>query len=83
MPEAPGIPRSFIPGGHIRLQFAGPDELESAATVLGAVSRDDEALALQVPSDGNIASLRALLDRLDGAQVEVGGLSRTPAKAAF
>ena len=64
-----------IPGGHIRLQFAGPDELESAAHVLGAVARDDEALALQVPSDGNIASLRTLLDRLDGAQVEVGGLS--------
>jgi ABC-2 type transport system ATP-binding protein len=64
-----------IPGGHIRLQFTGPPELESAAHVLGAVSRDDEALTLQVPSDGNIASLRALLDRLDGAQVEVGGLS--------
>jgi ABC-2 type transport system ATP-binding protein len=64
-----------IPGGHVRLQFAGPDELESAAHVLGAVSRDDEALTVQVPSDGNIASLRALLDRLDGAQVEVGSLS--------
>jgi len=64
-----------IPGGHIRLQFAGPRELESAAHVLGTVARDDEALALQVPSDGDIASLRALLDRLDGAQVEVGGLS--------
>jgi ABC-2 type transport system ATP-binding protein len=64
-----------IPGGHIRLQFAGPDELESAAHLLGAVARDDEALALQVPSDGNIAALRTLLDRLDGAQVEVGGLS--------
>jgi ABC-2 type transport system ATP-binding protein len=64
-----------IPGGHVRLQFAGPDELESAAHVLDAVSRDDEALTLQVPSDGNIASLRTLLDRLDGAQVEVGSLS--------
>jgi ABC-2 type transport system ATP-binding protein len=64
-----------IPGGHIRLQFASPDELESAAHVLDAVSRDDGALALQVPSDGNITSLRALLDRLDGAQVEVGSLS--------
>ena len=64
-----------IPGGHIRLQFAGPRELESAAQVLGAVARDDEALTLQVPSDGNITSLRALLDRLDRAQVEVGGLS--------
>jgi ABC-2 type transport system ATP-binding protein len=64
-----------IPGGHIRLQFAGPGELESAAHVLGTVSRDDGALALQVPSDGTITSLRALLDRLDGAEVEVGGLS--------
>jgi ABC-2 type transport system ATP-binding protein len=64
-----------IPGGHIRLQFAGPDELESAAHVLDAVSRDDGALTLQVPSDGNITSLRALLGRLDGAQVEVGSLS--------
>jgi ABC-2 type transport system ATP-binding protein len=64
-----------IPGGHIRLQFAGPDELESAAHILGPVSRDDEALTLQVPGDGSLTSLRALLDRLDGAQVEVGGLS--------
>src|SRR5215813_8660081 len=64
-----------IPGGHISLQFAGPGELESAAHALGAVSRDDEAFTLQVPGDGTIASLRALLDRLDGAQVEVGGLS--------
>jgi ABC-2 type transport system ATP-binding protein len=64
-----------IPGGHIRLQFADPDELESAAHVLDAASRDDGALTLQVPSDGGITSLRALLDRLDGAEVEVGSLS--------
>ena len=64
-----------IPGGHIRLQFAGPRELEAADRVLGGVARDDDALTLQVPSDGNITSLRTLLDRLDGAQVEVGGLS--------
>jgi ABC-2 type transport system ATP-binding protein len=64
-----------IPGGHIRLQFAGPRELASAADILGPAARDDEALTLQVPSDGNITSLRILLDRLDGAKVEVGGLS--------
>src|SRR5262249_62116368 len=64
-----------IPGGHIRLQFAGPDELESAAHVLDAVSRDDGAFTLQVPGDGNVASLRALLARLPGAQVEVARLS--------
>ena len=35
----------------------------------------DEALALQVPSDGSVRSLRALLDRLDREAVEVAELS--------
>ena len=56
-----------IPGGHIQLQFADPRDLESAAEALGAASRDDEALTLQVPSDGSLRSLRAMLDRLDYA----------------
>jgi ABC-2 type transport system ATP-binding protein len=67
--------KSRIPGGHIQLQFAGPRELESAAQALGTASRDDGALTLQVPSDGSLRSLRALLDRLDYAAVEVGSLS--------
>ena len=64
-----------IPGGHISLQLTDPRTLESAARTLGAMSRDDEALTLQVPSDGGVRSLRALLDRLDGASIEVDGLS--------
>jgi ABC-2 type transport system ATP-binding protein len=64
-----------IPGGHIRLQFAHPDGLESAARTLGEAVRDDEALTLQVPSDGSVRSLRALLDRLDNESIEVDGLS--------
>jgi ABC-2 type transport system ATP-binding protein len=64
-----------IPGGHIRLQFAYPDGLEAAARVLGEAARDDEALTLQVPSDGSVKSLRALLDRLDSQSVEVESLS--------
>ena len=32
-------------------------------------------LTLQVPSDGRIGSLRALLDRLDAGSIEVGELS--------
>jgi ABC-2 type transport system ATP-binding protein len=67
--------KSRIPGGHIQLQFAGPRELESAAQALGTASRDDGALTLQVPSDGSLRSLRALLDRLDYAAIEVGSLS--------
>jgi ABC-2 type transport system ATP-binding protein len=64
-----------IPGGHIRLQFAYPDDLVAAARALGDATRDDEALTLQVPSDGDVKSLRALLDRLGDASIEVAGLS--------
>ncbi|HEX8927902.1 MAG TPA: ATP-binding cassette domain-containing protein [Actinomycetota bacterium] len=65
-----------IPGGHVRLQFAYPDGLELAARILGEeASRDDEALTLQVPSDGGVKSLRALLNQLDGASIEVSDLS--------
>jgi ABC-2 type transport system ATP-binding protein len=64
-----------IPGGHIRLQFAYPDDLAAAASALGDATRDDEALTLQVPSDGDVKSLRALLDRLGDASIEVAGLS--------
>jgi ABC-2 type transport system ATP-binding protein len=75
---AEGSPESLkhrIPGGHIRLQFADPGELESAAQALGTASRDDEALTLQVPSDGSLRSLRTLLDRLGNTAIEVGSLS--------
>jgi len=64
-----------IPGGHIRLQFTYPDDLVAAARALGDATRDDDALTLQVPSDGDVKSLRALLDRLGDASIEVAGLS--------
>jgi ABC-2 type transport system ATP-binding protein len=64
-----------VPAGHIRLQFAYRDGLELAARALGEGGRDDEALTLQVPSDGSLRSLRALLHRLDDASVEVDSLS--------
>jgi ABC-2 type transport system ATP-binding protein len=64
-----------VSGGHIRLQFADSAGLELAARTLGEVSRDDDALTLQVPSDGGVRSLRALLDRLDDEAIAVEGLS--------
>jgi ABC-2 type transport system ATP-binding protein len=64
-----------IPGGHIRLQFADLPGLESAARALGEPTRDNDTLTLQVPSDGGVGSLRALLDQLDGASIEVDSLS--------
>jgi ABC-2 type transport system ATP-binding protein len=65
-----------IPGGHVRLQFTDADSLEAAARTLGqGVVRDQEALSLQVPSDGSVDALRALIDRLDDAQIKVDSLS--------
>jgi ABC-2 type transport system ATP-binding protein len=64
-----------IPGGHIVVQFANQAELESAAAVLATTGRDDEALTLQVPSDGNVRALRALLDQLEAASIPVERLS--------
>ena len=66
--------KRLIPGGHIRLQFADASGFESAARSLGNASRDDKALTLQVPSDGGIGSLRALLVDLDES-IEVDDLS--------
>jgi ABC-2 type transport system ATP-binding protein len=64
-----------IPGGHVELRFAAPAALAAAAGVVGTATRDDDRLTLQVPSDGGVRALRDLLGRLDGAGVEVDGLS--------
>jgi ABC-2 type transport system ATP-binding protein len=75
---AEGTPEELkrrIPGGHIRLQFGDPAGLDSAARTLGDASRDEDALTLQVPYDGSVRSLQALLGRLGEQAVPVGGLS--------
>ena len=72
---SPGQLKRRIPGGHVRLQFAGLPELESAAKALGVIARDEESLTLQVPGDGRTRSLRALLEQLDEAGVEAETLS--------
>jgi ABC-2 type transport system ATP-binding protein len=64
-----------IPGGHVQLQFATGALLRSAADVLDVASADEERLALQVPSDGSVPSLRRLLERLDDADIEVEHLA--------
>jgi len=67
--------KRLIPGSHIRLRFSGENELESAARALGEVSRDGDALTLQVPGDGSVPSLRALLNRLENESIDVDALS--------
>jgi ABC-2 type transport system ATP-binding protein len=66
--------KRLIPGGHVVLQFTDPAELDSAARALGGSARDDAALTLQVPSDGGVKSLRALLDQLESSSIDVASL---------
>ncbi|MEV5783196.1 ATP-binding cassette domain-containing protein [Streptomyces sp. NPDC048448] len=67
--------KRLIPGGHVRLRFTDPAAYQSAALALREASRDDEALALQIPSDGTQRALRSLLDRLDSTGIEADELT--------
>ncbi|MEV7526396.1 ATP-binding cassette domain-containing protein [Streptomyces sp. NPDC091371] len=67
--------KRLIPGGHVRLRFADPAAYQSAALALREATRDDETLALQIPSDGSQRDLRTVLDRLDTAGVEADELT--------
>jgi ABC-2 type transport system ATP-binding protein len=65
-----------IPGGHVLLHLPDPDALREATAALGVeASPDEKALSLQVPSDGSLAALRTLIDRLERAAVPVDALS--------
>ncbi|MGX1954143.1 ATP-binding cassette domain-containing protein [Streptomyces anulatus] len=67
--------KRLIPGGHIRLRFTDPDAYRSAADALREVTRDDEALALRIPSDGSQRELRSILDQLESAAIEADELT--------
>jgi ABC-2 type transport system ATP-binding protein len=67
--------KRLVPGGHVSLQFADASGLKAAAEKLDGVVRNEAELTLQVPSDGSLGSLRAVLDTLDRLEVEVDGLS--------
>jgi ABC-2 type transport system ATP-binding protein len=60
-----------VPGSHVRLRFSDVGALDAAARILNGSTADDAALTLQVPSDGGVKSLRALLNRLDDHSIEV------------
>ncbi|MGJ5756547.1 ABC-2 type transport system ATP-binding protein [Streptomyces puniciscabiei] len=67
--------KRLVPGGHVRLRFTDPAAYRSAASALREVTRDDEALALQIPSDGTQRELRSILDWLDSAGIEADELT--------
>src|SRR5207342_1028839 len=64
-----------IPGGHVRLQLADSPTLRAAAALFDGATLDEERLVLRVPGDGDVASLRHLLEQLDDARIAVEDLS--------
>ncbi|MFG2182410.1 ATP-binding cassette domain-containing protein [Streptomyces abikoensis] len=80
--------KRLVPGGHVRLRFADPAAYRNAALALREVTLPqalgfaraggtpiDEALALQIPSDGTQRELRSILDWLDSAGIEADELT--------
>nr|WSW66197.1 ATP-binding cassette domain-containing protein [Streptomyces sp. NBC_00995] len=67
--------KRLVPGGHIRLRFTDPDTYRAAATALNEATPDNDALALQIPSDGTQRELRSILDWLDTAGIEADELT--------
>jgi len=67
--------KRLVSGGHMSLQFTDLNGLDGAARALGEVSRDNDALTLQIQSDGGVQSLRTVLDLLEARAIEVSGLT--------
>jgi ABC-2 type transport system ATP-binding protein len=67
--------KRIVPGGHVRLRFTDPAAYRAAASALTEATHDDEALALQIPSDGTQRELRSILDHLDAADIEADELT--------
>ncbi|GAA4608121.1 ABC-2 type transport system ATP-binding protein [Actinoplanes octamycinicus] len=67
--------KRMIPGGHVRLRFTDPDAYRTAALALGEATADDDALALQIASDGSQRELRSILDWLDASGVQADELT--------
>jgi hypothetical protein len=70
-----GRAQTARPGGHIRVQLSDAASLDAGELACAGSIRDDDALALQIPSDGDVRSLRTMLDQLDAAGVDAGAVT--------
>ena len=67
--------KALVPGGHIKFEFADAAGLADATRTLGHEQVDTDGLALEVPSDGSIGSLRAVLARVDDPSITIDKVS--------
>jgi ABC-2 type transport system ATP-binding protein len=66
-----------VPGGRIDLTFADAAAQRTASAVLSVAvpDADEGVLTVQIPTDGNVSTLRRVLRQLDEAAVDVVDLS--------
>ncbi|MFE7563187.1 ATP-binding cassette domain-containing protein [Kitasatospora sp. NPDC057500] len=64
-----------VPGGHLRLHFARPADLDAAAALFDYAGADAEELTLSIPGDKSILTVKAVLDALDNAAVRAESLT--------
>ncbi|MFI7545011.1 ATP-binding cassette domain-containing protein [Actinoplanes sp. NPDC049599] len=69
--------KRLVPGGHIQLELPDVAALDAAAATLPGAIRNDADLTLSVPSNGDIAALREVLNRLEQARIPAQRLSLT------
>ncbi|GAA1954965.1 ATP-binding cassette domain-containing protein [Microbacterium deminutum] len=67
--------KRLVPGGRVRLEFDDEQALDAASRTFADAARDDDALAIDVPSDGGFGSLRSIMERLDHDGIEARTLS--------
>ncbi|MFI7465277.1 ATP-binding cassette domain-containing protein [Nonomuraea sp. NPDC049646] len=66
--------KRMVPGGHVVVRLADLDGYRRAVSLVGASSRDEESLTMQIPGTG-VGALRELLELLDAHAVAVAELS--------
>jgi len=67
--------KRLVPGGHVSLRLADAESLRRAEAASIGSTLDANQFTVQVPSDGSVAALRSLLERLDRAGVAVDELA--------
>jgi ABC-2 type transport system ATP-binding protein len=67
--------KRLVPGSAVRLAFSEPDGLQRASGLFPMARADEDGLALLIPTNGDVAALRSVFDRLDGVAADVADLS--------
>ncbi len=70
--------KKLLPHGHIELRFRGQRQLDAADTLLKSYSavRDNDAHSLTITTDGTVAHIVRIFNRIEAAHIEVAEFSQ-------